>query len=96
MNQTLPLNNFKWISKIDIKTFTSDKILSSGDDDSVGYIFEVSILYLKSLHDSHNDLPFLIEQFKIEQTQKLCATFHNKNNYILHYRLLKQAIIVRS
>ena len=35
-------------------------------------------LMFKSLHDLHNDLPFLSERMKIEQFEKLVANLHDK------------------
>ncbi|KAE9532284.1 hypothetical protein AGLY_009907, partial [Aphis glycines] len=59
-----------------------------------GRVYEVDISYPQHLHDKHNDLPFL-PQNSIPQgskVRKLMATFERKENYIVHYRNLQQAI----
>ena len=40
----------------------------------------------------HNDLPFLPERMKIEKVEKLVANLHDKAEYVLHIRNLKQAL----
>ena len=40
----------------------------------------------------HNDLPFLPERNNIEKVEKLVANLHDKNEYVIHKRNLKQAL----
>ena len=40
----------------------------------------------------HSDLPFLPEIKKIEKRKKLVCNVHNKENYVIHIRALKQAL----
>ena len=40
----------------------------------------------------HSDLPFLLERMKINKCNKLVCNFYDKNNYIVHICLLKQAL----
>ena len=47
--------------------------------------------YVKKLHKLHNDLPFLPKRMKIEKVGKLVANLHDKTDYIIHIRNLKQA-----
>ena len=56
------------------------------------YILEVVNEYSKYLHDLHSDLPFLPERMKINKCSKLVCNLHDKNNYVVHIRLLKQAL----
>ena len=57
-----------------------------------GYFFEVDVQYLEKLHELHNDLPFLPERMKIEKVEKLVANLHDKTEYVIHIRNLKQAL----
>ena len=43
------------------------------------------------MHDLHNDLPFLLEIMKIQKLENLVANLHNKAEYVIHIRNLKQA-----
>ena len=36
---------------------------------------------LKTLHEFHNDLPFLPERMKIEKVEKLVTNLHGKTEY---------------
>ena len=54
--------------------------------------FEVDVQYLEKLHELHNDLPFLPERMKIEKVEKLVANLHDKTEYVIHTRNLKQAL----
>ena len=40
----------------------------------------------------HSDLPFLPERNKINKCSKLVWNLHDKNNYVVHIRALKQAL----
>ena len=51
------LNGKKYISK-----FNEDFIKNYDEDSDKGYILEVDVEYLKTLHDLHSDLPFLPEK----------------------------------
>ena len=42
--------------------------------------------------DVHNDLPFLSERIKTEKVEKLAANLHDKTEYVIHIRNLKQAL----
>ena len=57
-----------------------------------GYIHEVDVEYPKNLHDLHSDLPFLLERMKINQSSKLVSNLPDKNSYVVHIRLFKQAL----
>ena len=46
----------------------------------------------KDLFNLHNYLPFLPERKKIEKCNKLVCSIHNKENYAVHVRALKQAL----
>ena len=40
----------------------------------------------------HNDLPFLPEGTKVKHLEKLVTNFHNKTEFVIHIRNLKQAL----
>ena len=90
MPQKLPKNNFEWIK--DTSQFNEDFIKNDNEESDKGYFLEVDIQYLEKLHDLHNDLPFLPERIKIEKVEKLVANFHDKTEYVIHIRNLKQAL----
>ena len=48
------------------------------------------IQHPKKLHD--NDLSFLLERMKIEKIGKLVANLHDKKEYLIYIRDLKQAL----
>ena len=47
----------------------------------------------KNLHNLHRYLPFLPERMKIGKCNKLVCDFHDKKNYVVHIKALKQALI---
>ena len=83
ISQKLPVNNFKWI-----KDFL--KNYDEGSDE--GYFLKADVQHLEKLHELHNDLPFLPERMKIENIEKLVANLHDKTEYVIHIRNLKQAL----
>ena len=44
------------------------------------------------MNQFHNDLPFLPERMKIEKVEKLGAKLHDKKEYVIYVRNLKQAL----
>ena len=59
MSQRLPIGEFSWA---DPKDFTAEKVLSLGDEEDYGYLFEVDLRYPSELHDLHNDYPLCPEK----------------------------------
>lgn len=86
MSQKLPINSFEW--KYDI---TEEMIRNYDDKSDVGYVLEVNLHYPKELHDSHNDYPLAPVQYKPKGSicNKLCGTFEDKTDYIVHVKNLK-------
>ena len=72
--------------------FTSDFIKQYDKKSSTGFVFDVDIDYPKNLHGLHSDLPFLPPKMKIYKCDKLICNIYDKNNYVLHISLLKQAL----
>ena len=46
----------------------------------------------KCLKNLHGDLPFLAERKKIKKCNKFVCNIHDKENYVVHIRALKQAL----
>ena len=57
-----------------------------------GYFLEVDVQYWKKLHNLRYDLPFSPERMKIEKVEKLLANLHDKTEYAIHIRNLKEAL----
>ena len=47
---------------------------------------------LKKIHELHNDLPFLPERMTTRKGKKLVAHLHDKTEYVIHIRNLKQPL----
>ena len=90
MSKKLPVNNFKWIK--DTSQFNEDLIKNYNEESDEGYFFEVDGQYPAKSHELHNDLPFLPERIKIKKVKKLVPNLHDKNEYVIHIRNLKQAL----
>ena len=90
MLQKLPVHNFESIK--DNYQFNEDLIKNENKESDEGYFLEVDVQYLEKLHEVHNDLPFLPERMKIEKVEKLVANLHDKTEYVIHIRNLKQAL----
>ena len=52
----------------------------------------IDVQYLEKLHEFHNDLPFLPEKMKTEKVKKVLANLHDKTEYIMQIRKLKQTV----
>ena len=47
---------------------------------------------LEKFHELQNDLPFLPGRMKIENIEKRVANLNNKTEYVIHIKILKQAL----
>ena len=91
MSQKFPVNGFKW--KENINEFDKDFIKNFNENSNKGYILEVDVEYPKSLLNLHSNLLFLAERKKIKKNaKKLVCNMHDKENYVFHIRVLKQAL----
>ncbi|XP_054275402.1 uncharacterized protein LOC128994697 [Macrosteles quadrilineatus] len=90
-SQYLPTGGFRWLSPDEIRSLSVESV---PDDSDEGYVLEVDVEYPKTLHNKHLDLPFLCERKTPPNTKhaKLLTTLEDKKNYIVHYRILKQAL----
>ena len=90
MTEKLPVRGFKWLD--DISKIDEDFVKNYDKNNNKGYILDVDIDYLNKLQNLHSDLPFLPERMVINNTKKLVCNLNDKNNYIVHINLLKQAL----
>ena len=88
MSQPLPTGRFRWI---DVKPNEIRKLMKRNK----GYLLEVDVSYLRDLHNSLNDLPFMCERLKIGGIEKLVLNPCNKKNYVIHIQALNQALTHR-
>ena len=82
--QKLPVNNFEWIEDGFIKVYN--------EESAEGYFLEVDIQYPEKIDEIYSDLPFLPERKKLKKVEKLLTNFHDKTEYVIHIRNLKQAL----
>ena len=90
MRQKLSVDNFDWIK--DTSQFKQDFIKNYNEESHEGYFLEVDVQYLEKLHEVHDDVLFLLERMKIEKVEKLLANLHDKTEYVINLRNLKQAL----
>ena len=81
---------FEWIE--DTSQFNEDFIKNFNEESDEGYFLEVDVKYPEKLHELHNDLPFLPEKMKIGKVEKLGTNLHDKTEYVIHIRNLKQTL----
>ena len=84
------VNGFKLVEEV--SKFKEDFIKNYDEDSNKGYFLEVDVEYPKTLFNLHNDLPFLSERNKIKKCNKLFCDVHDKKNYVVHIKALKQAL----
>ena len=90
MSQKLPANGFEWVE--DLSQFKEDFIKNYDEDSNKGYFLEVVVEYPKKLFILHSALSFLSEKNKIKKCNKLVCGVHDKKNYVVHIKALKQAL----
>ena len=91
MSQKLTVGGFKWIE--DVSKIDEDFIKNYDENSDIGYFLKVDVKYLKELHDLHSDLSFLPDGMKINKCSKFVCNLYNKENYVVHIRALKQALM---
>ena len=90
ISQKLPWNNFQLIK--DTFQLNEDFIKIYNQESDEKYFLEVDVQYPEKIHELHNDLPFLQERMKTEKTEKLGASLHDKTEYVISIRDLKQVL----
>ena len=90
MSQKLPVNNSEWIK--DTSQFNEYFIKNCNEESDEAYFLENNVRFLEKLNELHNDLSFLLEKLKIEKVDKLVVNLHDKTEYVIHIKNLKQAL----
>ena len=90
MSQKLPVNGFKWAKNL--SKFNEIFIRNDDENSDIGYFLEVYIAYSKKLFILHKDLLFLPERRKVNKVEKLICSIEDKEKYVMHIRVLKQAL----
>ena len=90
MLQKIPLSKFEWIE--DTSRFNEEFIKNYNKESDEGSFLEVDAKYFEKLHELYSDLIFLPEIMKIEKVEKLVSNLHDKTEYVIHLRKLKQAL----
>ena len=92
MSQKLPINGFKWVEKSRLSRFNEMFIKNYDQNSDKGHCFEVDIDYPKKLFNVPKDLPFLTERKKLNKVEKLICSIEDKEKYVMHIKVLKQAL----
>ena len=95
MSQKLPVNGFKWVknlSEFNSIQFNESFIRNYDENSDIGYFLEVDIDYSEKLFNLHKDLPFSPESKKVNKVEKLICSIEDKDKYVIHIRVLKQAL----
>ena len=90
MSQKLPVIGFKWVEKL--SRFNKIFIKNYNENNDIRYFLEVDIDYPKKLFDFYKDLPFSPERKKVNKVDKLICSIEDKEKYVMHIRVLKQAL----
>ena len=90
MFQKLPVNNFERME--DTFQLNEDFTKDYNGESNERYFLEFDVQYLEKLNKLHNDLPFLLQRIKIEKLEKLLDNLHDKTEYVIYIRNLKQAL----
>ena len=90
MSQKLLVDGFEWIKEL--SKFNESFIKNYDENSNEGYFLEVDVKYPKKLFNHHSDSPFLPERKKIGKCKKLVCTIQDKENYVDHIRMLRQAL----
>ena len=75
-----------------IPKFNEDFIKNYDENCNTGYFFEVDTGYPNELFNLHKDLPFLLENKKVNKVEKLICDIEDKKKNVIHIRALKQTL----
>ena len=90
MSQKLPVNNYEWIE--DTSRFKKISEKATMKKMMKAIFWKLMFNIPKNSKNFIMILPFLPERMKIEQVEKLVTNLHEKTNYVVHIRNLKQAL----
>ena len=85
----LPVNGFTWVEEI--AQFNEDFINIYNENSDIGYFIGVDVQYPEKLYELYNDLFFLLEKLKLESIEELVSNLHDKEEYFIYKRNLKQS-----
>ena len=89
MSRLLPAGRFNWVNP---SKLMSDNINTYANCENEDYLLKVDVKYPKELHNLHNDLLFMGEKTKINGVKKLVSNLNDKKNYVVHPKMLNQAL----
>ena len=97
MSQPLNTGELKWVGIKNLKGGARElkrtiDMMVRNSNRGVGYVLEVDTKYPIELHDHHNDLPFMCEKIRVSGVEKLVPNLHDKKEYVIHVKALKQAL----
>ena len=70
MSQKLPVNGFKWVKQKTLSKFNGDFIKKYDENGNTGYFSEADLGFLKTLFNSHKDLPFYLKEKRLKTSKK--------------------------
>ena len=92
MSQRLPVNCFKWVTKL--SKFDECFIKDYDKNSNKAYFLKVDVKCPKNVFNLHSDLPFLPKKKKIKKGNKLVCNVHDKENYAVK-RVLNHGLIFK-
>ena len=92
MSQKLPIDGFKWVEKNILSRFNERFIKNYNENSDIEYFLEVDVHYPKRVFNLNKDLPFLPERKKVNKCEKLICSIEDKEKYVIHITVLKQAL----
>ena len=81
MSQPLPIGRFGWV---EVKPNKISDLVRCSDK---GYLLEVDVSYLRDLHNSHNDVPFMCERMEINGVEKLVPNLRDRKIMLFTFKL---------
>ena len=89
MINNLPTHRFRWRNGEDFTPEKKDELVKK---DERGYLLEVDVTDPKELHESHNELSFLVEEMRIGREEKLVPDLKDKKGCVVHIKAMDQAL----
>ena len=90
MSQKLLVNGFKWVKNL--SKFNEIFIRNYDENSDKRYFLEIDVDYPKKLFNLHKDLPFSPEIKRVNKVEKLICNIEDKEKYVMHIKVLKQAL----
>ena len=90
MSQKLPVNNFEWIEEA--SQFNEDFIKNYNEESDEGHFLKVDVNYPQKGRWASQRHTIFIRKKETEKVEKFVTNLHDKNDYVVHIRNLKQAL----